>query len=106
RDFGLDFRWYDRFAENWYARGFTGTLTDQYALVTAFEVLEHFAGVRQQIAQLFGLRADLILVGTVLHESPSDDWWYYTPQSGQHIAFYSPITMRHIAERHDYEAYI
>src|SRR5262249_3416279 len=42
RDFGLDFCWFDRFAENLYARGFEGNPADRYELVTAFEVFEHF----------------------------------------------------------------
>lgn len=106
RDFGLDFRWYDRFGENLFARGFGGSVEEQYGLVTAFEVLEHFADVAQELERLFRPAHDLVFVGTVLHDNPPADWWYYTPESGQHIAFFSKATMRFVADRYAYNAEI
>jgi hypothetical protein len=106
RDFGLDFAWHDRFAQNWYARGFEGDVERRYSMVTAFEVLEHFADVGAELDRLFRPDHDLVLVGTLLHRNPPPDWWYYTPESGQHIAFYSCRTMKQIAARHGYDAFI
>jgi hypothetical protein len=105
RDFGLDFRWYDRFGENLFARGFTGNPDEPHALVTAFEVLEHFADVGVELDRLFRPGHGLVLAGTVLHDGPADDWFYYTPESGQHVAFYSRRTMQHIAARYGYDVH-
>jgi hypothetical protein len=102
RDLGFDFRWFDKYADNLYARGFEATLDQQYALVTAFEVLEHFADVRSDLEQLFAMHPDHVLVGTVLHAGHQPDWWYYMLESGQHVAFYTPRTLEHIAQRFGY----
>jgi hypothetical protein len=103
RDLGFDFRWFDRYARNLYAVGFDGAVNQCYSLVTAFEVLEHFADVSDDMDALFGPRHDLVLVGTVLHSGHVDGWWYYVPESGQHVAFYSRRTMKWIAERYGYD---
>lgn len=103
RDTGLDFRWFDTYAENLYARGFEGEPSAHHALVTAFEVLEHFADVRADIGSLFAGQPDHVLVGTVLHRGHQPGWWYYMLESGQHVAFYSPRTLAWIAQRFDYE---
>jgi hypothetical protein len=102
RDFGYDFRWSDRYAENLYARGFEDTPDHHHSLVTAFEVLEHFADVRTDLAQMFASEPDHVFVGTLLHEGHRDGWWYYLLDSGQHIAFYSSRTLAWIAEHFGY----
>ena len=28
-----------------------------------------------------------------------DDWWYYAPESGQHIGFFTPASLSVLAER-------
>jgi hypothetical protein len=106
RDTGFDFRWFDTYAENLYAGGFEGEPSAHHALVTAFEVLEHFADVRADIDSLFAGRPDHVLVGTVLHRGHQPGWWYYLLESGQHVAFYSPRTLEWIAERFGYDVCI
>jgi len=103
RDLGREFRWFDKYAENHYALGFEGDVTAHYALVTAFEVLEHFADVRGDLEQLFASQPDHVLVGTVLHAGHQPGWWYYLLESGQHVAFYSRRTMAWIAEKFGYD---
>ena len=103
RDLGFDFRWFDRFAENLFAIGFEGDVAKRYSLVTAFEVLEHLADVREDLDAVFGPGHGFVLVGTVLHEGHRDGWWYYLPESGQHVAFYSRRTLDWIAENYGYD---
>jgi Methyltransferase domain len=103
RDLGYDFRWLDKYAENLFAIGFEGTVNQRYSLVTAFEVLEHFADVREDLDALFGPRHDFVLVGTVLHAGHQDGWWYYLPESGQHVAFYSRRTLDWVGQHYDYD---
>lgn len=102
RDLGFDFRWFDKYADNLYARGFEGTPDDHHALVTAFEVFEHFADVRRDLDQLFAPQPAHVLVGTLLHAGHQDGWWYYMVESGQHVAFYAPRTLEWIAQQYGY----
>ncbi len=103
RDVGLDFRWWDKHAENLFARGFGGDVQRSCRLVTAFEVLEHFADVHQDLEQLFGPRHDFVFIATVLHDGHRPGWWYYLLESGQHVAFYARRTMRFIADTFGYD---
>ncbi len=105
RDVGLDFRWYDKYARNLYAGGFESSPAEPHALVTAFEVLEHFVDVRGDLETLFAPQPDFVLVGTVLHRGHQPGWWYYLLESGQHVAFYSERTLAWIAERFGYTVY-
>jgi hypothetical protein len=103
RDLGFDFRWYDKYGENLFARGFEGYVSERYSLVTAFEVFEHLADVREDLDALFAPRHELVLVGTVLHAGHEDGWWYYVPESGQHVAFYSRRTLDWVAQLYGYD---
>jgi hypothetical protein len=103
RDRGFDFRWSDKFAPNLYARGFHGNSAKPHDLVTAFEVFEHFDDVRSEIDRLFSPAHRFILISTFLHKGHRDRWWYYVPEVGQHITFYSRRTMAFIALRYKYE---
>jgi hypothetical protein len=106
RDSGLDFRWFDRFAENLYARGFEASPADRYDLVTAFEVFEHFVDVRAELTTLFAPRHRYVLGSTLLHEGFNRDWWYLAPESGQHVAFFSRRTLAWIADAFGYDVAI
>jgi hypothetical protein len=103
RDLGLDFRWFDKYADNVFARGFEGDVGARHELVTAFEALEHLANPRDDLDQLFGARPSFVLVGTLLHEGHREGWWYYMLETGQHIAFYSRRTLAWIADRFGYD---
>jgi hypothetical protein len=103
RDLGLDFRWFDKYGENLFARGFEGDVAEHHTLVTAFEVIEHLADVRTDLDALFAPSPDYVLVGTVLHEGHRTDWWYYMLESGQHVAFFSRKTLAWIAETYGYD---
>lgn len=102
RDRGLNFALCDKYAQNLFARGFEADPNDRYDLVTCFEVFEHFADVSGELEQLFVPRHDFVLISTILHRGHREGWWYYGPDTGQHIAFYSRRTMRFIAGRFGY----
>ena len=103
RDRGLDFGWSDKFAPNLYARGFEAESTQTHDLVTAFEVFEHFDDVRGEIDRLFSPGHRFVLASTFLHRGHRDRWWYYVPEVGQHVSFYSRQTMTFIAEKYGYQ---
>jgi hypothetical protein len=103
RDAGWSFCWSDKYGPNLYARGFEGDVKVTHRLVTAFEIFEHLVDVRDELTQIFQPGHDFVLVGTLLHNNPDRDWWYFVPETGQHVAFYSPKTMAWIAATLGYQ---
>lgn len=102
RDRGSDFLHFDPMAQNLFAQHFTANTNEEFLLVTAFEVLEHLVDPHEHFAKLDQL-APHWLVTTELIESPApalDDWWYYLPDTGQHISFYSKKSLRLLAAQY------
>lgn len=105
RDKGHDFWHHDDFAQPVFARGFRDTGEGRLDLVTAFEVVEHLAEPREELAKL-AERTDLLLFTTELLPEPAPavgDWWYYMPEVGQHITLHTPASLRHLATALGYE---
>lgn len=104
RDVGFDFRWTDPYAENIFAKTAKKGEVNHFELITCFEVFEHLEHPLQQLEQLLEL-SDSILISTELFDVKDipqlDDWYYYAPQHGQHISFYSVETLRFIAKKYD-----
>jgi hypothetical protein len=101
RDKGFHFYWCDLHATNDYARGFESQESVTYDLLTAFEVLEHLTDPVTDLSKLMNL-ADNVFVTTCIVPQPApalSDWWYYSPSTGQHIAFYTPESLSILAAR-------
>jgi hypothetical protein len=101
RDLGFDYYWWDLHSPNLLARGFEGDpATGKFAVISAFEVLEHLT---EPLAWLRGLRAatgcNTLITSTELYRGalPPADWWYFASDTGQHIAFYQRRTLEFIA---------
>lgn len=104
RDRGIAFHHADPYCDNIFARGFEGELPRRYALITAFEVLEHLT---DPVADLAAVAAstDLLLVTTqVLPDPPPQPgaWDYYAPETGQHVTFSTVAGLRALASALDY----
>jgi len=111
RDKGFHFYREDKFCENIFAKNYD--LNDlsgenKFEIVTAFEVFEHLENPLEEIEKMFRY-ADTVMFSTDLQPDQEiksiDDWWYFTPQTGQHIAFYSKKTLQYIAEKLHYFFY-
>ena len=101
RDRGHDFRWYDAYSPNLLARGFESGLKGEFDMVTAFELVEHLPDPVSTLEKLRSL-APVLLISTELLPSSArqlDDWWYYAPDSGQHIGFFTEASLATLAER-------
>lgn len=103
RDQGFDFYWFDRYCQNLFAKQFIVDEGSTYELMTAFEVFEHFVDPLSDIQDMLKLSGNVFFT-TVL--SPTDltnlkDWWYLTPEHGQHISIYSEKTLQFIAGMFD-----
>jgi hypothetical protein len=101
RDRGFNFYWSDLHATNDYARGFERKEGSTFDFLTAFEVLEHLNDPVSDLAKLMDL-SDNVFVSTLVVPQPTprlSDWWYYSPTSGQHIAFYTKDALQLLANR-------
>ena len=85
---------------NLFAQGFEKS-REHYDTITAFELFEHLPDPMNDLAPIMN-SGDNLIASTNLVPSPSpqvNDWWYYSPNTGQHISFYTVKAMQVIAER-------
>jgi len=101
RDRGYDFYRQDKYCDNIFAVGFDARAGERFDLATSIEVIEHIVDpmtVLQELAQL----APTVLIGTeqlpAVRNRPGE-WWYYAPEGGQHISFFSARALQIAAER-------
>lgn len=101
RDKGLDFYWYDQFATNQFARGFEAHADARFSLLTAFEVFEHLARPVESIEEMFRYSSTIIFSTRLLPywNIAPDEWWYFTPDTGQHISLYSKKSLEIVAQK-------
>jgi len=105
RDRGLDFYRQDFFCENLFANHFDMSQNPsikKFEAVTAFEVFEHMDNPKASCKEMFEY-ADNILFSTLLQPNKTfksaDDWWYFTPLTGQHLSLYSRKSLEKLAEQ-------
>lgn len=100
RDRGLDCRHYDPYTPNIFARGFEKEdVEGHWGLVTLFEVVEHLWTPRETLRNI-ALHTDAILLSTELIERPAPaikNWWYFAPETGQHVSFLTLDGLKSIA---------
>ncbi len=94
RDHGLNGYSTDRHARPVYAQGFSTPDFESPDLVLAFEVVEHFADTRSELQALFAGRPRAVLISTDIYWDQGADWWYLSPETGQHVFFYSRKALR------------
>ena len=110
RDRGFDFYRQDRYCQNIFAEYFD--LEDlpagaSFELLTAFEVFEHLVDPAGEVERMLGL-SESILFSTELqpeaHPTPAS-WWYFIPETGQHVSLYSRKSLEILAERFQCQFY-
>jgi hypothetical protein len=104
RDIGFDFYWSDPYCENILSKGFELAATEPpFTAITAFEVLEHVYDPLEFIrSSLDRAQTSTLIFSTELFSgSPPAffDWYYYLPETGQHISFYQGRTLKFIADK-------
>ncbi len=99
RDKGYDFYWSDRYCENLFAKPFAAAEGEGYEMLTAFEVFEHLVEPMAEIAAMLERSRNILFTTLLAPASPTAaaEWWYLTPEHGQHVALYQLSTLRFIA---------
>jgi len=107
RDSGFDAYMSDKYADPVFARAFCVSLEEcvpgSFALVSAVEVLEHYENPGNDFDRLFALEPEALLATTELYTGQGQDWWYLSPQTGQHVFFYSEKCLKLLARKHGYD---
>jgi len=101
RDIGVDCYWTDKYADNFFARGFEDKGKTKYETVTAFELFEHLENPVLEIGEIFRrYKPKMLLFSTMLHDgNPPKDWWYFVPEGGQHITLYTKKSLNILASK-------
>lgn len=119
RDYGLNCLWDDIYTQNLFAQGFeykkNGNSPEQASLnaieaLSTFECFEHLPEPKKEIDAMFSITKNIFFSTVLLPTNqaevpPADDWEYYGLNHGQHVAFYSLKTLRHIAKEHGVNIY-
>ena len=102
RDYGLNCYVKDKYSEPKYGKGFTDQDFVNPDLVLGFEILEHLPNPKLDLDEFFKYQPKLLLFTTDIWRYQSSDWWYLTPESGQHVFFYSKKALDLIATKYEY----
>lgn len=104
RDRGHDFRHFDPYCDNLFAKGFEVSESDaKFETLTAFEVWEHMADPIAEIERMDSM-ADHWILST--HVVPDDcpkpgEWWYYALEGGQHVSLWTHEALSVVASRYN-----
>jgi glycosyltransferase involved in cell wall biosynthesis/SAM-dependent methyltransferase len=109
RDQGFDFYWQDKYCKNLFATGFELKEKDksELLLITAFELFEHLTYPIQELEEMLKLAPNILFSTSLLPDNnpKPDQWWYYTPHEGQHIAIYTRKSLEILAEKYNLKLY-
>ncbi len=108
RDRGFDFYHTDPYCQNIFAE--YQDLKDLpggtcFEAVTALEVMEHLVNPLQEIKSILAYSDNLFFTTELVPQNVSKDWWYFSPETGQHISFYSEKALRYIATKNGRQYY-
>lgn len=102
RDNGVNALWYDTFSKNLLCRGFDYDGKSKADVFLAFEVVEHLPNPAETIGDIMS-KTDCFIFSTNLLEQPTyesnKDWWYFVPESGQHVFLSTKKSMEKLAQK-------
>jgi 2-polyprenyl-3-methyl-5-hydroxy-6-metoxy-1,4-benzoquinol methylase len=100
RDRGFDFYWQDAYCANLFAKHFVAEAGTTFELLTAFEVFEHLVDPLTEIKSMLDYSNNLLFSTLLVPQRAQTvtDWWYFAPEHGQHVAFYTVEALQVIAK--------
>ena len=110
RDRGFNFFRQDRYCKNIFANHFDheSLVNEKLELATAFEVFEHLPEPLAEL-ELMLAQAKSVLFSTEIlptnHLTNVKEWWYFMPETGQHLSFYSIESLKSIAKKYQLNLY-
>lgn len=107
RDNGFDFHYYDLYCKNLFAIGLELPEDHKVDAYTALEVFEHLEDPSAEVEKMLK-HTDTILFSTMLQKeeySSIDQWWYFTPETGQHISIYTEKSLQELARKFNLKLY-
>lgn len=109
RDLGYNFHAFDLHCKNLFSGQFqiADLQGETFDLITAFEVFEHLEDPADVFNRLLA-QGDHLLISTELLPTPTPalgQWWYYGPEHGQHISFYTKAALNFVAKMHQRHLY-
>jgi 2-polyprenyl-3-methyl-5-hydroxy-6-metoxy-1,4-benzoquinol methylase len=110
RDKGLNFYWQDIYCENIFAKSFEikdNKSTEGYEVLTAFEVFEHLKDPLTEIEIMLSYSENLLFSTELQPDQKLLDknWWYFSPETGQHISFYTTQSLELLAQKFQLRLY-
>jgi len=101
RDKGFNYFWQDEYAKNELSPGFEWNSHKKIQVVSAIEVMEHVEDPLVFVKNVMNqTKANTLIFSQELHKNFLDtSWWYFTPETGQHVSFYSKKTLDVLANK-------
>jgi hypothetical protein len=103
RDYEINCFVNDKYAAATYARAFGVPNFIRPDILLAFEVFEHFENPQVDLELLFKSNSDVLITSTGIFNGQNADWWYLTPETGQHLFFYSRNALELIGRRYGFK---
>ena len=100
RDRGHCFPGHDAYSPNLLARGFEAEPGERHDLLTAFELIEHLPEPLLVFDEFHTLAPSILLSTELVPDGAQlGRWWYFAPEAGQHIGFFTRAALQVVAER-------
>ena len=107
RDNGFHFHYYDLYCDNIFAKNMELPENHHVDAYTALEVFEHLENPSAEVEKMLK-HTDTIIFSTVLRKqnyTALNQWWYFTPETGQHIALFTKESLDELAKKFDLNLY-
>jgi hypothetical protein len=107
RDRGFDFYHTDIYCQNIFAeyQDLKDLPPTRFEAVTAFEVMEHLVNPMEEIKDILSHSDNLFFTTELVPEKVTANWWYFSPETGQHISFYTEKALAFIAAQYGRQYY-
>ena len=108
RNKGINFYNTDPYCENIFAEYHdlkNLAANTKFELETAFEVFEHLPEPLTGIEDMLQHSENILFSTVIVPDNVNNKWWYYSFETGQHVAFYTISSLEYIAAKYKLHFY-